>query len=207
MFGANGRVGALVVAEALQRGYKVVASVHSKSRLPEKPGLRIVKGDIYNARDVTAALAGSAVAISTLSSWGTPKKDVLTEAMQHIIPVMQTNGKARIISLTGADARAAGDILTALHRLSHASIKVVPGVHKILADGERHIELLEASGLDWTVVRSPVMNKRGDAARSRLTSRRPLPWATINRQSVAQCLVDLIDDDSYNSQAPFIVRT
>ncbi len=207
VFGANGKVGSLVVEQALEQGYEVVAFVHRKSQLPPHAALRIVKGDIYDAATVATAIKGSTVIISALSSWGTPEKDVLSAAVEHIIPAMKVQGTKRIISLTGSDARASGDVLTPLHRLSHGLIKLVPGVRKVLADGEQHIQLLEAGGLDWTVVRSPVMNKRGDIKHCRLTSRRSLPWATINRHSVAQSLVGLVEDDSYNGQAPFIVRT
>jgi putative NADH-flavin reductase len=207
VFGANGRVGSLVVEQALRQGYKVTAFVHSASGLPPNPNLQVVKGDIYNAADVVAALSGSKVVISALGSWGTPKKDVLTAAMQYIIPAMQVNKRQRIISLTGADARAAGDVMTPIHQLSHVMISLSPGLRKILADGEKHIELLEASDLAWTVIRSPVMNEHSEAGRCRLTSRRPLPWATINRHAVANTLVNLIDDNSYNQQAPFIVHT
>ncbi|HEY5442052.1 MAG TPA: NAD(P)H-binding protein [Candidatus Saccharimonadales bacterium] len=205
IFGASGKVGSLVVAQALKQGYSVVAFVHSRSRLPENPNLRTVKGDIYNAQDVAKAVAGSKAVISALGSWGTPKKDVLTVAMRHIIPAVQSG--TRIISLTGSDARADGDSLSLLHRLSHASIKLVPGVKKILADGEEHIHLLEASGLDWTVIRSPVMNERGNPEHATLTDKRPAPWGTINRHAVAASLVDLIDNGQYSRQAPFIART
>jgi putative NADH-flavin reductase len=207
IFGASGKVGSLVVAQALKHGYQVVAFAHHEPRFAKNPGLRIIQGDIYNARDVANAVNGSAVIMSTLGSWGTPKKNVLTAAMQNIIPAMKTSGSQRIISLTGADARASGDSLTPMHQISHALITLVPGVRQILADGERHIELLEASSLDWTVVRSPIMNEHGKAGSFRLISQRPLPWATINRHSVASSLVSLIEDTGHNQQAPFIVRT
>ena len=89
--------------------------------------------------------------------------------------------------------------------LSHAPIKLGPP-RKILADGEKHIRLLEESGLDWTVVRSPIMNERGDAMGFKLTDKRPAPWATVNRRSVAAGMLRLVEDRKYSRQAPFITR-
>ena len=74
IFGANGKVGSLVVEMALQKGLHVVAFSHGKSLFTPSDNLRIVQGDVYNAADVSSALSGSDVVVSTLGSWGTPKK-------------------------------------------------------------------------------------------------------------------------------------
>jgi putative NADH-flavin reductase len=205
IFGASGRVGQLVVAAALATGHDVVAFAHHRPNFTPHDHLRIVTGDIYKAEGVATAIAGSEVVISALGSWGTARKDVLTVAMRHIIPAMEASQAQRIISLTGSDARADGDTLSVLHRLSYSGIKLVPGLRKILSDGEQHIALLEASQLDWTVVRSPVMNERGTSAYV-LTDKRPAPWSTVNRQAVADSLINLLEDDSQSRLAPFIAR-
>ncbi len=203
VFGANGKVGSLVVKELLLRNYSVVAFVHHAHNFSAHEHLRIVQGDIYNANDVDAAVAGSAIVISTLGSWGTPKKDILTVGMGHIVASMSRHGSARLISLTGAEARAAGDSLSIIHRLMHAGLSVAAG--KVLADGEKHIAILEKSGLDWTVVRSPIMTSkqpRGD--RYTLSSNRPLPWRFIARRLVVLSMVDLITDTHWQQKAPYI---
>lgn len=204
VFGANGKVGSRVVAELLKRQYDVVAFVHSNGRLPDDPHLRVYQGDIYDAKSVDEALAGSSIVISALGSWGTPKKDILTAGMTNIIAGMQQRGISRIVSLTGSEARASGDHLGLIHRLMHLLLRVVAG--KVLVDGERHIELLSQSRLDWTVIRSPIMTS--DAVvpdyKYHLATRRPLPWATINRQLVALSIVDSVRDRTWNKQAPFI---
>ncbi len=189
----------------MDAGHDVTAFVHHESRLPGNPKLKVVQGDIHRRQDVAKAVKGADVVISALGSWGTKSKDIVSSGMANIVPAMQDNKVRRIISLTGADARAEGDSPGLVNRLSHALIKLGPP-RKILADSERHIRLLEESGLDWTVVRSPIMNERGDAMRFKLSSRRPMPWATVNRRSVAAGMLRLIEDRKYSGQAPFIVR-
>lgn len=203
VFGANGKVGSMVVDELLKRGYSVVAFVHQSHQLPANGNLKIVQGDIYNAKDVDRALVGSVAIISALGSWGTPKKDILTVGMTHIIPSMRQHGISRIVTLTGADARAPGDSVSIIHRLSHIGIGVVAG--KILSDGERHINLLSRSELSWTVVRSPIMSSTPPANPSyALSMRRPLPWRTIPRKLVALSMVDVITDARWEQKAPYV---
>lgn len=207
IFGASGKVGRLVVQGALEHGHDVTAFVHHDPKFAENPKLKVVQGDIHEPKDVARAVKGADAVISALGSWGTKRKDIVSSGMANIIPAMQDSGVRRVISLTGADARAEGDGLGVMHRLTHAAIRLTPlPPRKVLADGERHIRLLERSGLDWTVIRSPVMNGRGRQKDFKLTSGRPMPWATINRHSVALCMFDLAVSGSHPRQAPFIVR-
>ena len=128
--------------------------------------------------------------------------------MENIIPVMKKHDIRRIVSLTGGDARAPGDTLTMLHRLSHMMLSVVG--HKVLRDSEKHIRLLSESNLDWTVLRSPIMNAKGNPFHFELSGQRPLPWQTIHRQSVVVSLLQAIepqdDKDGTNTQAPYLRR-
>lgn len=201
VFGAGGQVGSLLVEYALADGHAVTAFVHRHHHLPDHPSLTIIQGDVYNTGDVTRAIDGANVVMSALSSWGTKKKDVLSAAMKSIIPAMQQRGVKRIISLTGAEARAAGDHLGIIHRFAHFGIGIVGG--PVLRDGERHIQLLEQSNLDWVVVRSPIMRTSTSQGYA-LSLDRPLPWALINRPAVARAMVDQLTDDSHLRQAPFI---
>lgn len=203
IFGAGGRVGRLVVEGALKRGHSVVAFVHSGAHLAPRENLRYVVGDIYDVDSVAGAVVGSDAVISALGSWGTQKRDILTVGMQNITPAMKAHKINRIISLTGADARASGDDLGLVHRITHFFIGL--GAGKILSDGEAHISLLESSSLNWTAVRSPIMNDNGRTKYS-LTFRRPFPWKTIHRQAVADCLIDLLTDHNHDQKAPYIIR-
>ena len=205
IFGANGKVGRLVVEKALDKGFQVVAFSHGKTVFKANHNLSIVQGDVYNLQDVDKALKGSDVVISALGSWGTSNKDILTSGMKNIIPSMQRHKIKRIISLTGADAHMDGDENSVFHKLIHLLISLI--AKKILQDGERHIQLLKNSDLDWTVMRSPVMNEKGKPNHFIVTSKKVTPWSTINRSSVAQCLLEQINDDSYIHRSPYIKRT
>jgi putative NADH-flavin reductase len=130
VFGASGKVGRLVITELLGRGHEVTAFVHSHE-LPDTPHLTSVRGDIYDRSSVQAAIANQEVIISALSSWGSKDKNVLSTAMQMIVPAAEAAGIRRLVSLTGDGAQAAGDSVSLAH-----------------------------SKLNWVVLRSPVMTNR-----------------------------------------------
>ena len=204
VFGANGKVGSLIVQIALKKGYEVVAFTHGVANFSYNSNLTLFEGDIYDTKQVAEAVKGSDVVISAVGSWGTPKKDILTAGMNNLIPAMQKQKIKRIISLTGADAKVKGETSTIIGYISRILFNLV--AKKVLQDGEGHINLLKSNDLDWTVIRSPVMNDKGSAGQFTINANKPMPWATINRSSVAHCMVDLINNKQFNQQAPFINR-
>jgi putative NADH-flavin reductase len=204
VFGANGRVGRLVVTEALKRGHHVKAFVHGQNPFDTNKNLEIVQGDIYTREDVANALSGSDSVISTLGSWGTPKKDILTTGMRSIIPEMERLDIQRIVSLTGAGCKTRQDSNSLKLILNRLPLLIL--ARKVLKDGENHIHLLESSSLTWTVLRSPVMNNSGNSS-YKLSDTWPMPWSTINRTSVAEAMVDILEQNIVSSVAPFIRRS
>jgi len=221
VFGANGRVGSLVVQELLTRGYRVRAFVHHVDRSGDEDAVHYIRGDIGDTRKVEEALTGADAVISALGSWGTKQKNILTVGMRVIAPLMERQGLHRLVSLTGADAWTSSQyhdwnskpmMLVGIynHRpaviqaMSHRVFSTI--AQKIIQDGENHIRILEESSLDWTVVRSPVMNEVG-ASTYKLTDTYPWPWSTINRAAVAVCLVDQLERRDNMRRAPYIGRS
>ena len=202
VFGASGKIGRLVVSQLLDKGYSVVAFVYSKSNFENNDNLKVIKGDVHSQQDVEKAIQGSEIVISTLGSWHTKSKDILTSAMRSIIPAMGKQDIRRIISLTGSDAHAPGDRPNLLAKLMRPVLQVSAG--KILADGEEHIKLLSNSDLNWAVVRSPVMRNFGASKAFDLSLRPTNIWETVNRQHVALAICSLVEDSGFEKSAPFV---
>jgi len=75
---------------------------------------------------------------------------------------------------------------------------------KRIEDGKRHVEVLERSGLNWTVIR--VMKLQDVPARPfRLTSHGPTKWY-VGRDEVAQAVLKIIDEGSFIKDTPMISR-
>lgn len=90
-----------------------------------------------------------------------------------------------------------------LRNLSHTLLSLF--AKKIMFDGEIHAEKLAESGLDWTVVRSPVMNNK-DPDGYELNTEPCLPVETINRQAVARSMVEVLEQNLFVKESPFIHR-
>ena len=203
VFGASGKVGQKVVATLLERGHTVTAFVFGESAFSESDNLKVIQGNVKTYDDVMSAVTGNDAVISALGSWGTKSKDILSAGMRNIVPAMEASGVSYIVSLTGADARAPDDHPNPAQKMLHSFLGIV--ARKILEDGERHIQTLASSALDWTIVRSPVMNEHGSVEYN-LTASLPYPWATIHRSAVANAMVDVLESESWIREAPIISR-
>ncbi len=202
VFGASGKVGRIVVDLLQADNHDLTLFIHTHNPFTENNNLKIVHGDINSSKDIDLALNNSDLVISTLGSWGTKNKNVLSTSMNQIIPALKRNNIKRIISLTGADARCSADKSSLISSVSHLIFGIL--VRKILIDGEKHIKLLEDSGLDFTIIRSPVMTKGGQKKSYKLNLEYAKPWETIGRNNVAEALVAQINETKYVQLSPFI---
>jgi uncharacterized protein YbjT (DUF2867 family) len=205
VFGATGRVGQKVVRHLLADGHQVRAAIHEESPFEPHDKLEIVQGDIHDPQFVIRAIQGYEAVASTLGSWGTATKDIQVAGMQNIIPAMQAAGIKRIVSITGAGAFDESDHPSWLDKFSRFLIS--KGASKVFRDGEEHIRLLRRSELDWTVLRSPVMQENGAPGHFVLNDRFPAPWATIVREDVASAICILVAGNDWMKHSPFIHRS
>src|SRR3990167_2152311 len=119
VFGASGKIGSQVVEQLLERGHSVRALVHRTNTLPTHVKLTVISGDVKDKNTVTEVITGADVIVSALGSWGTKSKDIVSSGMASIVPVDESLGVTRVISLTGSDAwipnESAGFLRSSMH--------------------------------------------------------------------------------------------
>ncbi len=201
VFGASGKIGRLLVLELLKNGHTVTAFVHSTAPFTAHPHLNVIKGDVHNQEDVAHALEKQEIVISTLGSWHTKTKDIVSSAIANIVPIMEQKGMKRIVTLTGSGARATGDKKSLLESFGHAVFSVIAG--KIVRDSEEHIKLLEQSSLDYTVLRSPVMTNK-PSNKYELSTLANGAIDTISRTAITAALKELVTSTRHTRAAPYI---
>lgn len=196
IFGASGRVGYKVVAEALARGHTVTALVHNTSLGIDDPELHIVRGSVFDVSSVQLVLQRVDAVIVVLGSKQVAKGGaVIIESMSHY-------GISRIVALTGSAAFYRNDMPSPLQRLGRAGMTRLLGRQRV-QNGDRLLELLANSMLAWTCLRSPAMLPFG-GKRYRLSLQLRPFWGAVPRAAVATAIVDQLSDDTWLQNAPII---
>ncbi|KIA66751.1 NAD(P)-dependent oxidoreductase [Nocardia vulneris] len=156
VFGASGPTGLQVIQQAIDKGYEVTAAVRRPGEFPlTAPNLRVVQVDALEAESVKNAVAGQDAVISILGGKYTMKPvSIFSEGLGNILPAMRTHGVRRLVCVSSvcvAGKAAPGE--TFLFRTVLLPILLTLG-RTAYFDMGRMEDIVENSGLDWTIVRA-----------------------------------------------------
>lgn len=147
LFGATGRVGSIILKNALLDNHSVQVLVRNPHKLNNHShDLTIIEGNVLNEIDVASALQGSDIIISALNTDG---GTTLSDSTPFIIKQMEKQGQKRIITIGTAgilQARTA----PSLYRFQSSESR-----RKSTKDAKEHLKaflMLRQSHLDWTIV-------------------------------------------------------
>jgi len=196
LLGATGRTGKLVLEQALNGAHHVNCLVRQPEKVKiEHDALKIFQGDTQSKDDLAKAIEGCDAIISTLNisrtsdfPWArlrTPK-DFLSKTMSQLIAVANEHNIQRVVVCSAWGVSETKFDLPAWFRwfINNSNIGVA------YRDHERQEALLEASNLDWTVVR-PVGLTNSKKLRKIIESQAnlPKPKLLISRLNVAKYMV------------------
>ena len=146
VFGAGGRTGRRLVAQALARGDRVHALVRKAGTLPAHPALRETIGDARVRGDVVTALDGADAAFCCLGLADISRPTTeFSDAVRAIVDAMRAHGPRRIVAI--ASAGVLSDAGGGLRMDRNAG---GPYRH-INAEHARNYATLRDSTLDWTL--------------------------------------------------------
>ena len=202
VIGATGGTGKAIVAEALERGFRVIAFVRDPSKLAVRhPNLSIVRGDLLDPDSIAAALPGSGAVLSALGhrnyfslAW------LHTRGTENLVRAMESAGVSRFICETsiglGDSAGRCGLIYTFF---------LLPFVLPIYFwDKGGQERKIGGSSLEWTIVR-PVGLSNGPssgAIRHGAGIGSFLLPPRIPRAAVAGFMLDQLETDIYLRRTP-----
>lgn len=203
MFGASGKTGRRVLARALEAGHTVRALARDPSTLPESgPHLSVVGGDVMDADAVDRTVAGSEAVLSLFGHVKGSARDLQTQGTKHIVAAMRRHGVGRLITLSGGGLRAPQDRPKIPDRMIRGLLKLVAG--HVLADAEGHLGVLQESGLDWTVVRAPMLTETPGRGQYRVGWVGVETSTRISRDDLADFILTQVSDRSFVGQLPFV---
>ncbi len=163
IFGASGRTGIPLVEQALAAGHEVVSFARKAGKLPpslaDRAGgrMEVVEGDVLTPADVNRAFEGKApdAVVSVLGPTKGAPDDLLPAAARAIVSAMKAKGARRLVWMTGAGVPADGDEPKLADHLIRGALRLFAG--KVLAQSQAAVDIVKTSGLDWTVVRVPML--------------------------------------------------
>ena len=154
VFGASRGVGLHVVKQALEREHIVTAFVRSPEKFEVKHGnLRVCKGDSMDAATVENAIAGQEAVISALGPTRPPVSHMMETSAKNIVAGMKKHRVRRLISTTGAGIRQPEDQPNLVDRFIGFLLNLM--VKDVVMDSAENVKVIQASDLDWTIVRFP----------------------------------------------------
>jgi len=194
VFGATGRTGRAVVEQALAEGHQVRTLARSPERAVLPEGVEILRGDVRDADVVSDIVNGAEAVVSCLGArlsqtFGAEGR-VNTYGMPNIVAAMRKRGARRIIAMSSYGA---GDSLSRLGVMARFGMSTV--MRGVIADMNSLEETLQASDLDWTVVR-PVNLRDGPPAGNLVVDRPGAIGASdwVRRADVAAFMLASLDD-------------
>ncbi|HSL28934.1 MAG TPA: SDR family oxidoreductase [Anaerolineales bacterium] len=154
VFGASRGTGRKIVEQALEAGHSVTAFVRSPEVFTLKhPGLTVFKGDSMDAAAVERAIAGQDAVISALGPTRPPVPGMMETSAKNIVTAMKKHGVRRLISTTGAGVRQPEDQPKFADHVIGFLLNLL--AKKVVLDSAANVQVVQNSGLDWTVVRYP----------------------------------------------------
>lgn len=197
---ANGRSGKAFVEKALVAGHSVRAGIHQSNTLQTHPRLTVVECDATNEQDVLKLIDGQDAVVSFIGHVKHSPAFVQTDGIKTVIRAMKNLGLRRIVSLTGTGVRFPGDRIGFVDWFLNTGVRFVDPAR--IKDGKRHVEELQNSELDWTIIR---VLKLEDIKPSpfTLTENGPTKWV-VSREDVALATLQVLEDKAFIQKAPII---
>ncbi len=157
VFGASRGMGRNVVEQALEAGHHVTAFVRLSSGFTSThPNLTVSQGDAMDAAAVEKAIAGQDAVISALGHTRPPVPGMMETAAKNIVKGMKKHGVRRLVSTTGAGVRQPEDEPKFADQLIALLLNLL--AKDVVQDSAANVGVIQASDLDWTVVRFPRLN-------------------------------------------------
>lgn len=183
VFGAGGRAGRRVVAEAIARGHQVTAAVRDPARYAGDA----VAADVTDADRVAEVVAGHDAVVSIAYASGVASGEFLPAAARALVDGLPRAGVRRLV------VAGIGTTLETAPGVAVHDAPDFPAEHRAFSLGHAaELAVLRESGLDWLVVAPPpVVLDEGDGTGSYRTAVTTLvPAETFAYADFALALVD-----------------
>jgi putative NADH-flavin reductase len=203
IFGGTGRAGRHLVEQALTAGHQVTALVRSPSGLDiQSEGLRVVQGDLADTEKVESAVAGADAVISVLGPAGNKPGYEISRITDTILAAMHRCGVRRLVVAAGAGVRDRQDRPGAFDHLISVVLRLA--TRHVYEDMVQVVQKVRSSGLDWTVVRVPMLTDGPATGNLKVGYLGQGVGTRVTRADMAGFMLEQASSTVYLHQAPVI---
>lgn len=203
IFGATGKTGQHLVQQALQQGHSVTALARTPSKLAiTHPNLTVLAGDILDPAAVGRVVTGADAVISTLGPANNEATYTISRGMAVIIDAMKAAGVKRLVISAGAGVGDPNDQPKAINHFISFLLGVIS--KNVVEDMKRTVDAVRQSGLDWTIVRVPMLTDGAATGQIREGWVGVNTGARITRADMATYMLQQVSAAQFVRQAPMI---
>lgn len=203
LFGGTGKAGRRVLERALAQGHQVRVLVRDPAKLEVTDSrVHVVVGDVLDAAKVEETVAGAEVVVSLFGQVKGSPRSLQADGTRLIVEAMQRHGVSRLVTLSGGGLRAEQDRPKLPDRLIRTALQLLAG--HVLADAEGHLRVLQASGLEWTVVRGPRLTEEPGRGTYRVGRVGVDASMQISRDDLADFILTQVEDRRFIGLMPFV---
>jgi len=198
IFGATGSIGRILTEQAVVAGHQVTAFTRNAASVQQNnKTLNVIEGTVRSKDDVLRAIDGHDAVICTL---GAGREGTLrSEGTQNIVAAMTTLGVRRFICQSTLGAGDSSGTLNFFWKYIMFGMLL----RAAFADHERQEAIVQASDLDWTLVR-PGAFTNGPLTRmyrSGFPGTEKNLRLKISRADVAHFLLKVLNENTHHQQA------
>jgi uncharacterized protein YbjT (DUF2867 family) len=208
MFGATGTVGSALVGKALAAGHELRVLARTPAKLTgtdprltgTDPRLTVIAGNAKDPAAVRRTVAGTDAVVSMLGGFADP--DSIRIGTAVITAAMGDAGLRRVVIVQGFHLDFPGDPGNLGRKLILPMLRL--GSRTLIADSRAMATAVRASGLDWTVVRTPRITRGESTGTARVGALAIGPWNSVVNADVADLVLGCLDDPATIGTAPMI---
>lgn len=205
IYGAGGRIGSRIAAEAVSRSHTVVGVVRHPDGTDQIDGVELVGGDLSDAPRVTAMADGADVVVSSIGQSPGDPPQALVDAACGLIAGLDAAGGGRFVWVGGAGSLLMPSGKALLDTIDLTQVPEAALVSSRAQVAAKAVIEAEAGGLDWTYLSPPLQIEPGErTGRYRLGTDEVVFEAPgksrISMEDYAVALLDEIEAPRFSKQ-------
>ena len=203
LFGATGTTGSALLSQALDAGHVVRVLARTPAKIDRvEESLTVLGGNAKDPAAVRATIDGCDAVLSALGGFADP--DSIRVGTATIIAAMGELGLRRLVVVQGFHLDFPGDP----RNLGRKAILPLLwlGSRSLIADSRAMARTVQASDLDWTLIRAPRITRAPRTGTARVGRLKLGPFNSVSNADIAELTLSSLTDPATFATAPMIAN-